>query len=333
VVTARFDPYNRVFIAAGNFYGDITGTYEGACIGPAASVPGGTRPGSSWVTAATTAAVPLQTLLANSRGWVRMDGTPFADLPGDLFNGRVFAPPLYGSNGAVLNTLYWTGLESDAGVGTNCMGWSSNISMNEGRLGYSLNEAAWFFGGNQTCDTTASILCLEIGGRAPMVVPTRPAGSKLAFVTVGTIVGTASPSTADALCNAEAGGGTAFAAMRVTSSTAGAHAYDAVRLDGGTWYRPDGVRLYVQATDLASAMHQPLAGISRFLDGGIIASTELAWTGSQPDNGYVASFTCNGWSGSGTTGMTGSPGVAGSSTFQLFQHACTEPHHLYCFEK
>lgn len=327
VASARFDPYNRVFVLTGNINGQFKASGN-SCTAAAGALP--TRAGTSWVYGVSDDGGTLVSALAGSRGWERTDGIPFADLPTDIINDRVLSPPLYSATGMLMNEALWTGIgASGATTPWNCADWTSVSTTEYGSQGYTQSEAGWSSGGSsQPCSTTAAVLCFEIGGRAPMVIAPRPTPSRLVFVSAGTVAGDTPQATANTLCNQEAGASNKFVAMR--ANVGGVNAL--VSFDGGTWYRPDNVRVFNQANEMSSQTKLQLAGISRQFDGGVLPALTRVWTGGDPASAYTAANTCNGWtstSGSGEAGFTNY--VNGSAFFGPL--SCNQQAHLYCFEK
>ncbi|MBK7863727.1 MAG: choice-of-anchor D domain-containing protein [Archangiaceae bacterium] len=327
--SARFDPYNRVFLA-----GPTNGAFKaGANLCAAAAMSAGlTRAGTSWVYGVNDSSGTLVSALGSSRGWVRTDGQPFADLPADIVNGRVMTPPMLDGIGAVKNEGLWSGFDMyDGGVATsNCLNWTASDTSNYGAQGYSLNEGTWFMNSGPRCDSTAWVLCLEVGGRAPLVVPPRPGGTRLAFVSAGSVNGNTSAAMANMLCNGEAGTTNTFVAMRGTD-TVGARSL--VSTTAGTWYRADNVKLFPQANELTYSTRTQLAGISRQLDGGIVPPGTQVWTGGDPSVPSSTATNCTNWGTTAGLGVVGVTHFVSGASFQLGNLGCGNPARVYCFER
>lgn len=332
VASARFDPYNRVFVMTPARDGALKAT---AMLCANAAMSGGlTRAGTSWVVGVNDSNGTLPAALSGSRSWVRPDGVAFADLPADVLTHRVLSPPMIGANGAVLAMeSLWTGVDVDGGTSVfHCNNWQSTSGSDFGAQGASFFEADWAQSGSgPNCSTSAAVLCFETGGRAPLVIAPRPAVSRLAFVSAGSVPGNTSQAAADLLCNQEAGtvATNRFAALR--ANIGGVNAM--VSFDGGTWYRPDHQPVFFQANDLGYMTRTQRVGISRQRDGGIVPPGTRVWTGGDPAAGYVPSNACNDWTSpsSSLLGQAGYTNSVGSSFFGLL--GCDQQARLYCFER
>jgi hypothetical protein len=126
------EPPNIVFVTSVAYDGNLGGL-AGAdqkcqALAEAAGLPANTY--RAWLS---TASVNAIARLGAARGWVRVDGKPFADTKADILAGRLFHPIRVDESGNDDNTpsgsSVWTGTGSDGAVdrsGDICNGWTAS---------------------------------------------------------------------------------------------------------------------------------------------------------------------------------------------------------------
>lgn len=212
----------------------------------AASLPGQYR---AWLS---TTAVDARDRLGQARGWVRADGSPFADTVDDIATGRIFNLLNVDERGMpstlLADDLIMTGTNQYGLLmpGQNCDNWASDTQ--EGfsggtKLGTTGIWTAW---STSPCGTPAHLFCFGVDHSYPVAPPAPPAGSKRAFVTEGKWVADGGLVGADYFCSVEAaaaGLSGTFAALLASATSTAASRF--ASLAGAVWFRVDGVPLNV----------------------------------------------------------------------------------------
>jgi hypothetical protein len=166
---------------------------------------------------------------------------------------------------------------------------------------------------------------------ASPLTPSIPDGGRLAFVTTNTF-STGGVSAADTFCQNDATSGTPAVHLASTRFRAllqtDTDPSPATRfnLDGGNWYRLDGLPLFKSADELAQmkAFRVPLSLKSngQQFDGGSVP----VWIG-------VSGQDCTNWSGNmSLTARIGRAEMMGPNSLFVGAQGCSVPAHLYCFE-
>ena len=217
--------------------------------------------------------------LAESRGWIRTDGRPVVDLPGELLTQGPSYPVLADENGALLagtapaQPPYAVVTATEAGGTptpfTTCGDFVSSTSAMVG-CGDARGTASAFTSGlwPGQCDAPMHLYCFGTDSRAPLPAP-QPQSGRLAFYTPGGSPG-GGLSGADAICQTEAATGGlvgTFRALLAHSAGAAASRFD---LTGPLWVRPDGLAIAATARDL--------------MDGNLLTTINLTATGLPIDN-------------------------------------------------
>ena len=288
---------NYAFVTSMTTNGAFGGT-DGAdtlCneLATAADLPGTYR---AWITSA---AEPAASRFADTIGWVRTDGKLVArtveDLAGLAAGGDgPFHPINLTERGAAVpaDAKVWIGATSIACndftvAGNSDLGWS----------GIANSSQRFDLAGPSVCSEAHHLYCL---GTAPTAeapsLPPLDDTVRIAFVTAKEPFVDGGVEAADALCNAEAsaqGGVFAnrkFKALLATTSQAPAQRFD---LTGPPWARPDGIRLFDRAADLAT--REPHTAIGLQADGK--PYIERVWLGSSAVNAPAASGSdnCDDW--------------------------------------
>jgi hypothetical protein len=152
---------------------------------------------------------------AGARGWVRVDGQPFADQISDLTGGAIRTPLwVTETGGFIYQGTPWTGANFDGTPsGNDCSAWTTNASTSNGSNGVNYEfEGLWYGEGNYGCNTTYNQLyCLGTTLSNPMTYAKTP--GRIAFLSKanfdtskGISGGTTGITTgsADVLCQTEA---------------------------------------------------------------------------------------------------------------------------------
>lgn len=294
----------------------------------ARAVAGG-LPGTyvAWVS---TTAEPARTRLRGARGWVRLDGLPFADRIEDLTAGRVWYPVAFDENQtAVGGGVIITGTAPDGTAGFNCADWTDTAGSTAVGTGGG-GAQAWtsVFGQIALCNQSLPLLCFGVD-RTARVEPPAEKG-RLAFISSAPWTPAGGIATADARCaldaNAEGYTGTFKALLATTSGGAFSRFETSTR---ALWVRPDGVRVAESFEQITAG--GLLAPIDVAADGTPI-DDKLVWGGA---NGVTASSTladnCSDWStttGSAIIGRAGRAGLWGAST----AGCATSDVWFYCLE-
>jgi trimeric autotransporter adhesin len=201
--------------------------------------------------------------LGRARGWIRVDGAPFADTVDDLVAGRIFNPPSVNERGQALSTndvdLVATGTNPFGYnmPGVNCHNWKldeperavagdphgTTNSWTEGTEGSEID-----------CFVPRRLYCFGVDQERPVRPAEVPAlGSKRAFLSDGLFRPGGGLAAADALCAAEAfeAGlpGSFLALLPAAGASAAARFDDAA---GATWFRIDGAPIHAPGSDLFS---------------------------------------------------------------------------------
>jgi len=277
---------------------------------------------------------------AGARGWVRVDGQPFADQTSDLTSGAVRTPLEISEKGTPVNGGAWTGANPDGTPsGMDCSAFTSSASTGNGTIGldYQLG-GSWNAGGTESCDKAGiQLYCFGTSLSNPLLYPKTPGRiaflSKASFDTSKGLSGGSPPSTggsADVLCQTEAnaaGLSGTFLALLATTGVSAASRFDST---GPTWVRPDGIALastaaiFMQGT-LVTALNEHADGSFAPLtsSGGYVRTGAWAY----PDPGAPMSGlevpasspadTCNDWT-SGVSTDTGSVGLRDAVSSDFF---------------
>ncbi|MFO0594591.1 MAG: hypothetical protein U0228_04785 [Myxococcaceae bacterium] len=339
-VTARFDRFNRAFVTSNNFdSSNLAGAANrnAICVAHAADA-GLVLPGSTWWGLVSDSSFSVLSALntEGSQGWLRLDGQVFARTTNDFIAvGGVQAPILFDERGAIsTRQLAWTGLAADGDAGLTCLDWTSFNSNDDGAIaavGFYVDRWGWLL--RSSCGLGPAMVCLEVGGHAALPPRTRPAGSRLAFLSGTLVKGDVSDAVADAICNSEAQSDGGFLALR---GSPGQAPLQRLNLDGGPWVRADGFELTMAplSTLATGAFTVPL---NLQFDGG--TNSIGAWTGASLGVAATLASTCKGWTaqftdaGTTLTGVVGYPAQTWTAGFNAGGEDCASPHALYCFER
>lgn len=280
----------------------------------------------AWLsTAATSAATHLGT---SARGWVRTDGLPFADTLAGFQAGAVLYPLALDENGAHVVSWVWTGSLADGTTytGATCGDWTLSSSASAAEIGTPIGGTlAWTQFSNAACNNAYSLYCFGTASANPLAVAAVP-NARRAFVTSGTVIGSAGIAAPDALCASEAtsaGLGGTWKAYLSTSAADGLSRFDLTR---DPWARADGVLLAPMAaqTSFSGVGSQLLAPLGQLATGSYVGSFSAAWVGSATSN-------CNDWTSMsvGVFGTINQPTLTGGSS----ANGCNGTLQLYCLQQ
>ena len=289
--------------------------------------------------------------------WVRTDGHPFADTIDKLIiNKQVFAPVRYDQYGMLVLDDYYTGTYDDGTVATGpntCSDWTYGINdaSHYAEVGTGYGATGWWTGGGVTgCANSFRLLCMQTGTGGPLPAITAPALSKKVFVTVDTLLyggngdlsswpdagGKTGIDAGDAICQARASfAGLANAAkFKAWLSDDTHNAINRLALDGGPWYRLDGVKVAENITALKTV---PLFTAISYSETGVYLDDYNVWTGTDA-SGNKTTNNCHNWGSSDGDPITGYKGyVGGTNTSDgmwthWYDSTCNQNSPIYCFE-
>ena len=338
-----FSRPNIAFVTSLASYSGNLGGLEGAdeqcqSLATAAGLPQNTY--KAWLSTSSVNAIDR---LGSGRGWVRVDGKPFADTREDIAAGKIFHPLRVDENGDYDNhswgTSVWTGTGGSGTVhpssGT-CSDWTSSDSGVSGGVGNDDAVGAAFSAsaGPACSDDIYRLYCFGVDKNVPVAV--RPVAGRIAFLTKASW----SPSTlaaADQLCMDEAvaaGLSGNFKALLAANGASAASRFDA---GGPPWVRPDGVAIAPTAAALFSADFLNTA-INQSADGLQYSGNTGVWSGADyPDSPGTLTTTCQNWTSAGS--MDSAPyGYAGytyrRSFFGRLSATCDVAYlRLYCLQE
>lgn len=232
-----------------------------------------------------------------ARGWMRMDGKPFADsLISLLVGNQVLNPLLFDETGAVRDrALLPTGTNADGTLSAerNCLDWTSPDSSNLVQIGAPEGgPVTWSSGANPSfCSgPNAGFNLICMGTTRNAVVAITPTAGKKIWVTSSpfTLDGSQTP---DAKCQADRPGGVTTAAALIATTTKSASA----NLNSGAVYvRPDGTRVGTGAQIALGGRLE--SGIWQSADGAYLSGSQYVWSGSTTISTVGSTeSTCGNW--------------------------------------
>jgi hypothetical protein len=332
---------NIVFATSSTYTGDLGGlagaTTDCANAASIAGLPGTYVP---WLATST---VNATAALGSARGWIRMDGLPFADTVGTvgaatgLVNGQVYYPVGFNELGNVQPGFAWTGATWTGAVdnGYSCSDWTSGAT--DGSAGdTSRGSDGWTNAQAVYCGNLYSLYCFGTNLSTPVTIT--PQTGRHAFVSKGAFTTTGGLLGADTLCKNEAtsaalpNAGNFLAFM----ASSGASAASRFNLAGANWVRIDGLPVASSITNLLAG--QLLAPPTVHADGTYVIAPDFVWTGApDPSTAGTMATTCNNWT-SNASGVGGEYGLASATSGSWFgfssTFACASvfTDSAYCFE-
>jgi hypothetical protein len=259
----------------------------------AAQLPGTYR---AWLSTST---LDARDRLAGARGWVRVDGAPFADTVDQIVQSRVLNPPNVDEFGQAHpggdpEMLVATGTATGGlrTPGAMCVDWTMNVVQ-----GVMVGEAdatggLWTAERAGNCGDPARLYCFGVDRAVPLV-PARAAG-KRAFVTSTPFIPGGGIASADALCASEAvmwGQSGTFKALLATSTASAADRFTSP--SSTVWVRLDGIALNAPG---ASLFDGPLASPLNVNSGSAYLFYNPVFTGAHtPREVGTTASTCDDW--------------------------------------
>jgi len=294
-------PPNIAFVTSLTYDGNLA-TLQGGLAGAdkkchilanAAGLPDNTY--RAWLSTSSVNAIDR---LGAARGWVRVDGKPFADTKEDIAAGKIYHPLRVDENGHYDNTPggsdVWTGTDSDGTVSSfgTCSDWAN--SAGNGNTGDDDGVASVFTSyGSQSCGNQARLYCFGVDRNVPVTV--NPAAGRVAFISRGFWPVGGGLAGADGLCQEEAGSASLSGTFKALLAANGASAASRFNTSGPAWVRPDGVAIATTAAALFSADFLNTA-INQLADGTYYLGNYGVWTGAaSPTTPGTAATTCNSW--------------------------------------
>jgi hypothetical protein len=331
-------PYNYAFVTSTTHRPGELGGLAGAdqiCMDHARDA--GLEPATfmAWLSTST---VDASSRFTGARGWIRVDGRPFADtIAGVVQASQLFMPLRIDELGndviapTTELTLVATGTLRDGAYSTHTAADWTDTAVDVTAGDASATGRNWTDGAMRSGGDAMRLYCLGTDHDVPLVVP-RVAG-RTAFFSTGEFQPGGGIAAADTFCQADADANGLSGTYRALLSTTTADAASRFDLDGPTWVRVDGVPWLERASDLAAGsvlatLNVDATGAARYF--------APVWSGSSDPNARSlgAIDSCSDWTS--TAGM-GRGGRAEFSNFYFFRQwsmACSavQPH-LYCLEE
>ncbi|HZR10633.1 MAG TPA: choice-of-anchor D domain-containing protein [Myxococcales bacterium] len=296
---AVFNGANYVFVTSWTYRTDLgLKAYDQACNDHAqrAGLPG---PYLAWLSTSTVDAVSR---FAAARGFIRVDGRPFADLLAG--NSAVYFPPALDElgaqsvpfPGAVLSGSDQLGRWSP---GNNCNDWT-DAGAHPLWLGNALSgSGTWSEWGSSSCGSSWPILCMGTALRRPLQPKKSP--GRLAFVSSAVIASGGGLAAADSLCAREARTAGLPGSYKALLAVDGASAASRFDLGGPPWVRLDGIPVVEKAADLAAG--KLLAPIELTADSVRQFWWYQTWSGASK-TGQPGTNTCASWTSTAADSFT-----------------------------
>lgn len=333
---------NRVFVTSTLQNGALGGLAGADAIcaarAAAASLPG------NYVAWLSTESVNAASRLGTAQGFVRVDGTPFANTVADIVSNKIFNPIRLNESGVDVSAgvapgastlTVFTGTLGDGTVatGSTCADFTDS-GANARRGEVSGGPVTWTARQNSNCSTARRLYCFQVD-HAAALVPS-PTSGKIAFVSTkgfapGPGVGVAG---ADALCASNATNAGLAGTYKAFLATTTASAASRVTL-APLYVRPDGIPIATGATLAAGSALD--SGIWQRADGTYVPATgDLVYAGaSSPSAAGTGASTCDDWTTTtSTTANIGADTFADPTWWNLAANgACTSQLAVYCLEQ
>ena len=265
--------------------------------------------------------------LGTARGWVRLDGRPFADAQTSLFGSQqVFNPIRFEETGQFTPYVALTGSLVSGQLGDSCSGWTSSAGTfsvaDPGGGPYTWGGTALSGGGGLPCTSTAPLICMGTTMNA-VVAPPVISGRKIWLSTTAFTIGAGG--TPDQKCQAERPSGVTQAIAFISTTT---QAASSLLSPATSYLRPDGTLVatgaqLATASDLESGIWQSAGGLYEIA---------AAWTGSTTPSALGTS-TCGDWASTVAVGVVGA--VVGPTNNFWWSNStlpCNEAGRLYCLQ-
>jgi hypothetical protein len=212
----------------------------------------------------------------DARGFVRMDGLPFADRASDIFGLAIYYPALYNAQGVPLpaDTYYWTGSDLAGNLASNtCNNWTTkeDSPLILGAVGSSRSNVT-MYRGDHRCNSFDPFLCAQVEFDREVKPEATTLGKRI-FVSDQEFFTGGGLDDANLLCDNSkpSDAGTVVALLATTTKS------PASLLDAGTLYlRPDNA---IVGTGSEIAQGQLRTGLWQRGNGTYVADIAV-WTGS-----------------------------------------------------
>ena len=345
-VKLRVVAHNYVFVTSKTFQGNLSGLSGADTICSSAAEEAG-LPGSykAWLSDDNSNAIDR--FATTTRGFVRVDGKPFADALDDLKKGAVDYPIQVDEHGNPLadDALVFTGTIGNGKKGGGiymCTNWSSATGFAAG--GYAnAGTGVWT---NKTtiaeCSDFAHLYCFRNDLNASLTLVDPPADHRIAFLSTP-FVPTGGRAELDTRCQSEATTNGVPGTYRAWIATTDKKPTDLpFVVGGGGWYRLDGMPVFPKAADLQSSSSQLTGAITQYADKSYVPDSPspktAVWTGMSTNLAAKADglvFSCGDWTGSSATGVEGNAAFTNQSAIRIAAGfgTCTQDHSVYCFQQ
>jgi len=269
---------------------------------------------------------------ANPRGWVRLDGLPFADTVDDLANRQTLYPlRITETNVDIATTSDDTQLEVVTGTGpdglqvpgSTCADFTSEagvVVVGKADAG----SLEWTFTGTVSCSTPLRLYCFGVD-RHVAVAP-QPESTRIAFVTHGDVSASGGVNGLDRACEDEA----ASAGLPGTFRAAVAHPPDSIASmfpTGDPWVRFDGV------TAISADFSATPAPVVFDAGGGRQDSAVALYGASSWTAATSAAETCDNWTSRFGNVVAGSPTRSSPRAYTGDPQTCSLAYRVYCLQQ
>jgi hypothetical protein len=322
---------NIVFVSSqghtGNFGGVAGGDAFCNTLARQSSVPG------TFVAYLGTSTASPTSHLGSARGWIRLDGLPFADTVTNIQNSVLWYPAAVNDLGQTLDVSVFTGAVQQ--LSNTCGDWTSTTGISSGAFSCADEGAIyWQELAGLSCASANSVYCF--GTDFSTAVAVNPAAGRHAFSTSGTFNPSSGIANADSLCQNEAStAGLAnsgnFKALLATTTSSAASRFN---LNGAQWVRPDGVVVATTPSNLMNSIF--MAPIAVHADKSLADVT--VWVGSSAGllSPSGSNESCSDWSSasSSVSGWFGEAATGDSLTFKWNNTTCNNTTYagLVCLE-
>jgi hypothetical protein len=268
--------------------------------------------------------------LGSARGWVRLDGRPFADTLGSLLTSHVLynAVSLDDTGTRQQSSQYITGTASDGTLtSATCAGWTSTSGSASATIGQGEGGPFnWTGAGTVTCDTPHQLLCMGKTKTVPLTLPGAGKGPRIWLSNTPFIPGGGQTPTAKCLAERPAGVNVTAPLLALTTQAA-----SAVLFPAASYYRPDGTLVGTGAQiatsgDLESGIWQAADGSYR---------SPRVWTGEVDlMTPSTAAYSCSNWTSAALgSGFEGAANTAAGGWWAQALYPCSDTTaSLYCVE-
>jgi hypothetical protein len=241
--------------------------------------------------------------IAGARGWIRVDGLPFADTPADIAAGHIFYPVGLDESGAFTRTYAVTASDATGHFdGNGCSDFTSTVET-QCTIGYTRATGSEGIVDPHVlglCDFGASLYCFGVSQSLALVPPAPLSGLRV-FVSTPWQPGGGLAS-ADARCAADAAAAGWTGTFRAMLATATATAASRFTSSSGPVVRADGVPVAADVVTLMSGALETSIDLSAT---GAVANDVDVWAGAfsptqLPSGAYNA---CTSWTSTSSTAL------------------------------